>query len=142
MLSLVYQRHKKLQVGVPTVGGRNIARIVDNCLGYIFVYFWDNLYIRRLPGPSPRPLEAFQLPFSEVFQYLRGENLPEEFPKKSVKIFIHPFSFFLVSFLSCNVYSAHRRLGKVGETQRNNYALTLTAYLNSAVVPTYEHEKP
>ena len=40
--------------------------------------FWHNLYIRRSPGPSPKPLEGFQPTFSKVFQYFRGENLPEK----------------------------------------------------------------
>ena len=47
-------------------------------LGQIFADFWHNLYIRRLPGPSPKPLEGFQPTFFEVLQTLRGENLPEK----------------------------------------------------------------
>ena len=58
-----------------------------------------NLYIRRLPGPSPRPLEGFQPAISEVFQDFRGEKLPEEKSKNRFKKVIYKFFiFFFVSF--------------------------------------------
>ena len=53
-----------------------LQAFLTNLGGQIFTDFWHNLYIRRLPGPSPRPLEDFQPTFSEVFQYVRGKNLP------------------------------------------------------------------
>ena len=73
------QEHKKRYY---TVGGRHIARVFHNFWGQMFADCWHNLYIRRLPAPSPRPLEGFQSRFFEVLQTLRRNNLPEKKHRK------------------------------------------------------------
>ena len=54
-------------------GRRKYCKMVD-FFGKVFADFWHNLKIRRLPGPSPRPLEGFQPVTCEAFNILEGKT--------------------------------------------------------------------
>ena len=83
----------------PTGDGRNFASNVWNKMGPGFHSCWHNLYIRRLPGPSPRLLPGFYPYLPPDFKDSEGKTYQKPIRTNKENIII-PINIALYSFFS------------------------------------------
>ena len=105
------RKNQKKIVDFLTADGQQ-SQVIFVCFGVIFFAgCWHNLYIRRLPGPSPRLLPGFYLYFLGDFQDSEGRTYQKPI-RKHKEINKHFLSNFLhihfLFFPTCQISSINR----------------------------------